>query len=205
MHNEYSWSDIGPDSTNFIYPQLRKLLSKEKNKMILDVGCGNGQIANMLIAEGFNVYGIDASSEGVKIANKANPGHFFVNDVESDQLPSDLQSYKFDTIISTEVIEHIYSPDAYMTFCEKIFDSRSGTLLISTPYHGYLKNLVLAITGKLDSHFTALWEGGHIKFWSRKTLSALLEKHGFHVKRFAGCGRIMYLWKSMILVSDYNK
>jgi hypothetical protein len=37
---------------------------------------------------------------------------------------------------------------------------------VSTPYHGYHKNLGLALSGKMDAHFTALWEGGHIKFFS---------------------------------------
>lgn len=72
-------------------------------------------------------------------------------------------------------------------------------MIISTPYHGYLKNLALAATGKLDNHFTVLWDGGHIKFWSVKTLSKLLEEYGFEVVEFKGSGRIPYLWKSMLL------
>ena len=72
-------------------------------------------------------------------------------------------------------------------------------MIISTPYHGYIKNLALAVTGKLDDHFTALWDGGHIKFWSVKTLSRLLEEHGFLVVEFKGSGRTPYLWKSMLL------
>jgi hypothetical protein len=72
-------------------------------------------------------------------------------------------------------------------------------VIISTPYHGYLKNIVLSITGAMDKHFTVLWDGGHIKFWSRKTLTSLLEEQGFHVDKFIGCGRVPYLWKSMII------
>jgi hypothetical protein len=73
--------------------------------------------------------------------------------------------------------------------------------VISTPYHGYLKNLAIALAGKFDSHATALWNGGHIKFWSRKTLTSLLEQNGFRVESFIGAGRLPYLWKSMILNS----
>lgn len=57
----------------------------------------------------------------------------------------------------------------------------------------------MALTGKMDGHFTALWDGGHIKFWSRKTLTTLLAKHGFEVMEFRGCGRFPYLWKSMFI------
>jgi hypothetical protein len=73
--------------------------------------------------------------------------------------------------------------------------------IISTPYHGYLKNLVLALGNKWDLHFTPLWDCGHIKLWSRKTLSQLLNEGGFRVVRFIGAGRVPFLWKSMIMVA----
>lgn len=74
-----------------------------------------------------------------------------------------------------------------------------GELIISCPYHGYFKNLVLAVTGKIDAHLTVLWDGGHIKFWRRKTLTKLLEEFGFEIISFKGSGRFPYLWKSMFI------
>jgi 2-polyprenyl-6-hydroxyphenyl methylase/3-demethylubiquinone-9 3-methyltransferase len=59
----------------------------------------------------------------------------------------------------------------------------------------------LAASGKLDAHFTALWDGGHIKFWSRGTLSALLQDAGFEVVAFRGAGRWPWLWKSMLIAA----
>ena len=76
-----------------------------------------------------------------------------------------------------------------------------GTAIISTPYHGYIKNLVMALSGKMDAHFTALWDNGHIKFWSYKTLSALLAEAGFVDIRFERVGRIPPLAKSMIAIA----
>jgi 2-polyprenyl-6-hydroxyphenyl methylase/3-demethylubiquinone-9 3-methyltransferase len=77
----------------------------------------------------------------------------------------------------------------------------SGHFIVSTPYHGWLKNVALALSGKMDNHFTALWDGGHIKFWSRETLSELLTEKGFTDLRFVGAGRVPYIWKSMILTA----
>ena len=76
-----------------------------------------------------------------------------------------------------------------------------GHLIVTTPYHGYLKNLSLALLDRWDSHHAPLWEGGHIKFWSRATLTELLERGGFRVAGFSGAGRIPPLWKSMVLVA----
>jgi 2-polyprenyl-6-hydroxyphenyl methylase/3-demethylubiquinone-9 3-methyltransferase len=73
--------------------------------------------------------------------------------------------------------------------------------VLSTPYHGYLKNLALAVSGKMDAHFTALWDHGHIKFWSRATLATLLREAGFSRVEFLRVGRIPPLAKSMIAVA----
>lgn len=59
----------------------------------------------------------------------------------------------------------------------------------------------MATTGTLDAHFTALWDHGHIKFWSRATLRALLQEAGFVDIRFERVGRIPPLAKSMIAVA----
>ena len=157
-------------------------------------------MATQLIAAGFDVYGTDASITGIEIAKKNHPERFYLQDINSGELPIELKDVYFDTIISTEVIEHLYNPRGYIKFCKQVLmRNGGGELIISCPYHGYLKNLVLAITGKFDIHFTVLWNGGHIKFWSRKTLTQLLVEFGFDVTEFKGSGRFPYLWKSMFI------
>ncbi|MGO7422681.1 hypothetical protein ACCT09_23060, partial [Rhizobium ruizarguesonis] len=74
--------------------------------------------------------------------------------------------------------------------------------VMSTPYHGYLKNLALAAMGKMDDHFMPLKEHGHIKFWSKNTLSTLLLDTGFDNVRFEYVGRIPVFAKSMIAVAQ---
>jgi len=135
---------------------------------------------------------------GVDIANEKYPGRFFVQDITIEQLPNPISSFKFDVVISTEVIEHLYAPRSYMKLIKNILP-RGGLVIISTPYHGYLKNLVMAVNNKLDSHFTVLWDGGHIKFWSVNTLTMLLNEFGFKVTQFRGSGRFPFLWKSMFI------
>ena len=84
--------------------------------------------------------------------------------------PSAVGADSFDVAIATEVIEHLVRPHNLPGFAKQLLRP-GGPLIISTPYHGYLKNLVLALSNKWDSHLTPLWDGGHIKMWSRKTLS----------------------------------
>jgi 2-polyprenyl-3-methyl-5-hydroxy-6-metoxy-1,4-benzoquinol methylase len=200
-YKDYGWEEGSTDAHGFLYYDLKYMIGPDKAETILDVGCGNGAMANTLIGEGYDVYGIDASISGIEVANRENSNRFFVQDIDSIQLPDELHGKTFNKIISTEVIEHLYSPRSYVKFLKTILinNDSGGEVIISTPYHGYFKNLALAITGKMDQHFTVLWDGGHIKFWSIKTLTNLLEESGFQIVEFRGSGRFPYLWKSMFI------
>lgn len=198
-YHEYGYTDPGATHVfSYIQEPLLTLLDAKVNTCILDLGCGNGYLANHLLSRGFNVYGTDASAQGIAIASKTNPDRFFVQDLSTGELPTELKGLKFDTIISTEVIEHLYDPQAFIAFCKACLTA-NGQIIVSTPYHGYLKNLVLALFNKWDTHANPLWLGGHIKLWSADTLSRLLTDAGFDAVEFKGCGRIPYLWKSMII------
>ena len=201
-YKDYGYTNNEPSHTFFyLHNSLLSMLNKDTNRCILDLGCGNGHLVGYLIKQGYNVYGTDASENGITIAKKEYPDRFFLQDLSTDQLPIELQKLKFDTIISTEVIEHLYNPDGFIEFCKKTLQ-KNGELIISTPYHGYWKNLLLAILGKWDSHHDPNWQGGHIKFWSKNTLNNLLTSKGFAITGFKGCGRAPYFWKSMIVKAE---
>ncbi len=202
-YKDYGWQDGETDAHSYIYPTLHSMLVEYKGKRILDVGCGNGALACKLITDGFDVYGIDASVSGISIAKKKFPDRFFVQDISSEHLPETLPIRLFDIVISTEVIEHLYAPRSYMRLVRNSL-RHDGFLIVSTPYHGYLKNLVMALTNKLDGHFTVLWDGGHIKFWSLKSLASLLNEFGFKVIKFKGSGRVPFLWKSMFICAKLS-
>jgi len=201
-YKDYGYLNGEPRHTfSYIQEPLLALLKERKDRVILDLGCGNGYLANELITMGYNAYGTDASPKGIAIAKKSNPDRFFVQDLLTDELPAELQGLTFNTIVATEVIEHLYDPQGFVDFCKKTFKGK-GELIISTPYHGYLKNLLLSILNKWDAHFGPIWYGGHIKFWSKNTLTQLLTEAGFKVTYFKGCGRVPYFWKSMIVKAE---
>lgn len=204
-YHDYGYTDEGGTTCHqYLYPDLLQLLKKDNNKKVLDIGCGNGFITRELLKDGFNTYGTDASELGINIAKRKYPDRFFVQDINSSVLPNELSHINFDTVISTEVIEHLYNPRLFIKFCYEILKAEKGELIISTPYHGYLKNLIIALTNKFDHHVNPLWLGGHIKFWSYDTLKKILEEEGFKVTQFKGSGRVPGLWKSMLIKAKIN-
>lgn len=200
-YKDYGYNSSGPiDAHKYIYPTIKSMLDKNVNRKILDVGCGNGYIARELIKLGYDVYGIDASTEGIAIAKSSYDERFFIQDLSKDGLPEEIKDIIFDTIISTEVIEHLYNPKKYIDFCKNILiQNNGGELIISTPYNGYFKNLILSVLDGWDRHLDPLWDGGHIKFWSKATLSKIITDSDFKITSFKGSGRIPYVWKSMFI------
>ena len=199
--DNYGWTDEAPDSSSYLNPVIARLVGPSRLE-ILDAGCGNGALADHLAQFGHAVTGVDGDRGAIEIARAKFPGIRFEN-ILFDQDPAALGATSdghFDVVVSTEVVEHLYDPRELARFAFAALRP-GGRLLISTPYHGYLKNLMLSVFDRWDRHIDPHWHGGHIKFWSRPTLEKLLRDAGFVVDGFVGVGRVAYLWKSMILTA----
>lgn len=201
---EYGWrTNSATNAHDFLLPKIYSELDRFSKSIsqsclcVFDAGCGNGFIAGRLIEMGHSVSGCDASEQGILLAQNSYPsGNFKVASVYDD-----LKTFfgmDYDVVISSEVIEHLYDPRLFLQKVASILRP-GGLLIITTPYNGYLKNIALSVLGVMDRHYTVLWDGGHIKFWSYKTLKAVLQESGFSQFRFAGAGRAPFLWKSMIV------
>ena len=196
----YIYRDANPISASaYLWPALESEILRRSwsRKRAFDLGCGSGAASDMLSKHGFDVVGVDTSSSGISYANMTYPHVKCELGSAYDDLASRYGT--FDLVVSLEVIEHCMDPRAFAkTFMGLI--APGGIGFLSTPYHSYLKNLALAVSGKMDDHFTVLWDGGHVKFFSIKTLSLLLKEAGAQQIRFERVGRFPQLAKSMIAV-----
>lgn len=190
-----------PCTSRYLWPVvLRRLRSLPIGADILDAGCGNGSFARQLNDSGYHVCGADLSEDGLEQARSRAPDVRFELASVYDDFVATFQR-RFHAVVSLEVIEHLYDPGA---FVRNVRDSLlpNGVFILSTPYHGWFKNSVIALSNRHDRHFNPLANGGHIKFWSRRTLRQLLLREGFVVKGFSGAGRLPWLWNSMVFVAQ---
>jgi 2-polyprenyl-3-methyl-5-hydroxy-6-metoxy-1,4-benzoquinol methylase len=196
---KYHFESAAPPHTeDYVTPRILECCRSLGAKRILDLGCGNGALCARLSRTGVDVVGCDPSQDGITLAHRAHP-HIQFHSLSVYDDPSRLDARDFDAVVSTEVIEHLFQPRSLPRFAFSVLRS-GGHLLLSTPYHGYLKNLALSVAGQWDRHWSPLWDGGHIKFWSRGSLDRLLTEEGFDFVKFVGAGRVPYLWKSMVVV-----
>ena len=197
---EFVWEDAEvPQAHNYLVSPTIKILREIHSRTVLDLGCGNGSFSAFLHSQRFSVSGCDVSASGIALARQAHPAiDFFEHDI-SNPLPARLSGV-FDAVVSLEVVEHLMQPRHLVARAYGALRP-GGVLVMSTPYHGYLKNLALALTNGWDTHWHPLRDFGHVKFFSRKTLSQLVCEAGFSVRNFVRVGRIPPFACSMIVVA----
>src|SRR4051794_25822190 len=161
---EYKYSGLDPCCSHaYIWGPLQQTLAREAPapQRLFEIGCGNGANAERLAGLGYDVTAVDISQSGIELAKRRErPGMQFHVGSAYDDLAA--RFGQFPIVISLETVEHLMSPRDFMKTFRALL-APGGVGLISTPYHGYLKNLALAAAGKFDSHFDPLWDGGHVK------------------------------------------
>ncbi|HUA94795.1 MAG TPA: class I SAM-dependent methyltransferase [Acidimicrobiales bacterium] len=193
---EWTSADRAPNHT-YLVPGVLRALGDPAGRRLLDLGCGNGALTAELAVAGWEVTGLDFEESGIERARQAHPGvTFAVHDIYQP-LPESLRG-RFDAVLSAEVIEHLFLPRELFARAREAVSAPS-TIVVTTPYHGYAKNLALAVTGKFDGHWVPGSDYGHIKFFSRRTLAALARECGVEPYWWHRVGRIPPLAASMIM------
>ena len=108
---------------------LEALVPDKKTTKILELGSGLGYLTYALTKEGYNIEGLDISSEAVAQANKTFGDYYVCADVHKYALE---KPEAYDIVILTEVIEHIEEPIAFMESIKKLL-RKDGHMIVTTP------------------------------------------------------------------------
>lgn len=102
---------------------------------VLDVGCGDGSIAEGVVERAGAYLGIDVSPLAIAAARRRLPAaRFAVRGIEDlgDEAP-------FDLVMAFEVVEHLADPQAALARISELLSPR-GVLVLSTPNRDRLTN-----------------------------------------------------------------
>jgi 2-polyprenyl-3-methyl-5-hydroxy-6-metoxy-1,4-benzoquinol methylase len=199
--DEFVWAAPEPTYAHaYVAPKLELLLKSLKAEDVLDLGCGNGVLTNQLAGGVRSIIGIDASTTGIAVA-QASFSHLDFRMAPLEKELSEELKGNFDVVIAAEVIEHLLLPRQLFQRAREALKP-GGYLCVTTPYHGYIKNLALAVCGKFDHHWHPLRDYGHVKFFSKKTLGELFAEQGFDVVSYSRVGRFGPVACSMIMVGQ---
>lgn len=133
-----------PEYVEQIIPlAVEELVGRHK---VLDLGCGDGQIARALAAEGSDVLGVDPTQLHIDIAIERGGGPRYLLGGATD-IPADDNS--FDAVVACLVFEHIDQMDEAMTEVARVlkpegqFSFFLNHPLLQTPGSGWIDDHII--------------------------------------------------------------
>jgi SAM-dependent methyltransferase len=155
---------------------VSKYVQLNSTSTVLDVGCAVGTfLLHLNDRFGCAISGVDFK-EGLNY-----PGFDRINFYEGLFYESPIPDNSFDLVTMWHFLEHCYDPNRSLAMAAKVMKS-DGTLIIEVP--------------RLDSvtfnMFGSKWPGvqapQHTALYSKKTLCAMMENHGFSIEAYIPYG-----------------
>jgi 2-polyprenyl-3-methyl-5-hydroxy-6-metoxy-1,4-benzoquinol methylase len=141
---------------------------------LLDVGCSSGALLAVAAKVGFSPSGVEIASKAAETARRAG------FDVFCGLLhEARFADAAFDVITAFELIEHLSDPLLLLNECHRILKPH-GVLIINTPNAA---SWTASVMRERWDGFSLSSMGGHVSFFSPRSLTHLAGKCGFSVER----------------------
>lgn len=153
------------------HSQVMRLVGPPRRR-VLDIGCGQGQLAHILKTRGHYVVGVDRE-----------PPRFELDEFHAGNLNEPLAipyGEEFDVIILADVLEHVADPKTLLTQAKRYLADR-GTLLVSLPnaVHWFVRANILF--GRFEYANKGILDRGHLRFFTQRTGRELFDQVGLRI------------------------
>lgn len=151
----------------------------EPNKVFMDFGCSTGYFGSLIKEAKTNkVYGVEISPD-IREARKVLDGVYSF-DLDGDW-PEEVYERKYDYLFFGDVIEHLKDPGLALKKCKKLLKP-NGLIFISTPNIAHVSIRLQLMGGNFDYEPMGILDNTHLKYFTRKSLKALVEEAGYYPK-----------------------
>jgi len=147
-----------------------------------------------MLQAGYTAQGMDISSNALEMAKRNNPDVTFELLASDGSIPA--PDGTFAAVWCTEVIEHILDVHVFLSEIRRVLKT-GGILILTTPYHGFLKNLLIVLF-KFDLHFNPEYT---ISGTLTRKVYRCLNKAGLMPFSWSGLGRFYLLWRTWFVVA----
>jgi 2-polyprenyl-3-methyl-5-hydroxy-6-metoxy-1,4-benzoquinol methylase len=102
------------DAARLIYRRdIRPALPEPSCGPVVDIGCGQGDLVRLMLADGYEASGVDVSSEQVALARAA--GLELVQEGDYREALAS-RAGQFAAVVATDILEHLTKPEVLETF-----------------------------------------------------------------------------------------
>ncbi len=177
---DYSRKRKSIDDKPVLNPQgsLSKIINLVKEaKMVLDIGCADGSLAQYLKDFGCHVTGIDVSAEMTQVA-KQYCDEVYTIDLDTSDIGDVLGSDSFDVVVCADVLEHLKDPAKTLREIKGLL-KKQGFIIASIPNvaHGAVRLALLK--GNFDYQKFGILDNTHLRFFTRASVIKLFEEAGY--------------------------
>jgi SAM-dependent methyltransferase len=162
---------------------------------VLDASCGGGSFISFFAEQGVQVVGADISVQAILRARRNNANVQFVAGSAEEAVP--FRDAGFDVVWFGETLAHLFDGHHALSEFNRVLKP-GGQLILTTPYHGLIKNVTIALFSFADHYYP---DNYRIRFYDRRSLENALKWAGFTAHTWSGIGRRWPFWKSFFVVA----
>lgn len=171
-----------PEINHVAFDLVSKVIKDKKEvKNILDVGCGYGLLSKELkkTFPKLDFYGIEHSKEASRSSQKILK-LLQCNIEDIALIKRKLKTQKFDAIIFSDVLEHLYDPvDIIKSY--QSFLNQDGTIVVTVPNIANIFSRLALLFGYFNYNETGVMDKTHIRFFNKQNLKQLAKESNLQI------------------------
>lgn len=172
------YGKVDPSEANSSHAKMLNFCSE--NKRVIDFGCWKGAVSSELKKRGCYVLGIEVDPEAAETA-RGICDRVVVADLDTLDLPEALGGMKYDVGLFGDVIEHLKDPKRILVQMREAL-SPGGFVIVSVPNVAHITVRLKLLMGDFDYMDVGILDDAHLKYYTRKSITSLLETCGYLVE-----------------------
>jgi 2-polyprenyl-3-methyl-5-hydroxy-6-metoxy-1,4-benzoquinol methylase len=152
-------------------------LRRRPASRVLDLGCADGRLGELLQACGHEVTGVDSEKQ----AGVAERLDRFVEADLDVGIPDEVGA-GYDVVLAADVLEHVRSPERLLADIRARVEPH-GTVVVSIPNFGHWYPRIRVAAGRFDYERRGILDRGHLRFFTGQSFERLAAGAGFAVRR----------------------
>jgi glycosyltransferase involved in cell wall biosynthesis len=147
---------------------------------VLDMGCGQGYVAEQMIAKAKRVVGIDQY-----VRQSTDPRIEFKEwDIDHAEFPVDVS--QFDQIFLLDVIEHLHDPETFMEGLREASARKRPEIVLTTANVAFFITRFMLLLGNFNYGRKGILDRTHTRLFTFASLRELFDQTGYRVLEVKG-------------------